>query len=615
MYQHDAHHSARGCSSLSTLTAATLHPAWFVSTPGAVTAEPAVANGTVYVGDSTGLFHAVSQDTGASDWTFAATAPQTCYLDQPDPYADQHGGGFGSITSSATVAPTVHAATDHPADPTLFFGGGATLFALDAATGSCDWAQDLDPATPSNPVEIESSPVLDTAVSPPEVIVGSDDNSGGGVDVTGIQAFNATTGALLWRYEPERDVALYPSQFGGSDALTLSCGDGTANAGCTSANVPGLGLNSTTWADACGDVWSSPALDPDFVDPGGDNTYQSAGPQDTVDPVWQPTQMTTTGGPSPDGLVVFGTGNCGAHPDPGASYTHDDYAHTEGVYALDPVTGVRVWNWFEPANQYNTDSNSEVGGGDDDFGGSALLATLPDTEFPDGTSPCPVSPPAPTTTLVLQGGKSGFAYGLCEGSGHEVWGVQAAQPGELSPNAVGAIGGFIGSPSLGDVGGRVTGFFDAAIGLPFADNGVREPGSTDSGSGTCPGMDAASETLLLACPDPTMANNPSRFLSVLAVDVATGAVVWRTPAGPSYGATTYSNGVVFASSTTELAANAYDADTGLPLWHFALGAAPASGVSIVGTQIFLGAGIATSHEGSVTVPPGANGIWSFTTDP
>jgi outer membrane protein assembly factor BamB len=625
MYQHDAGHTAQGCSSLSPTSVTTLHPAWFASTPGAVSAEPTVADNTVFVGDSTGLFHAVSQTTGASEWTFSAASPQSCYLDQPNPYTDQHSPGFGSITSSASFASSVHADARYPDDPTLYFGGGGSLFAVDALTGTCDWAQDIDPASPANSMEIESSPVVDTSVSPPEVIVGSDDNSSAGINVSGVQAFNATTGALLWRYEPERDVTLYPSQFGGSDALTLSCGDGTANANCNPTAIPGVGLNSATWADACGDVWSSPVLDPTYVDPAGRNSYQSVGPQATVDPVWQPKRITARGRPSRDGLVVFGTGNCAADPSPATTYAHDDYAHAEGDFAIDPVTGVRVWNWFEPANLYNTDNPNEQGGGDDDFGSSAIVASVPDSEFAPGSDPCPsvgasvgpgtrrANPPetSTATTMVIQGGKSGFVYGLCESTGQEVWSVQAVEPGELGESLVGSLGGFIGSPSLGQANGRLTAFFDAAVPLPFAADGIRQPGSADDAGATCPDLAVPGLPLLPACADPSLATNPQRLLAVQAVDVATGNIVWRALAGPSYATTTYSNGVVFVPSTTEFSAVAYDADNGLPLWHFPLGAVPASGASITGQGIFLGTGISEGEVDSTTVPPGANGIWSF----
>jgi outer membrane protein assembly factor BamB len=622
MYQHDDAHTARGCSGLSPLNAASLRPDWFVSTPGAVTAEPTVADNTVFVGDSTGQMHAVSATSGASDWTFAADSPQSCYLDQPDPYTDHHRPGFGSITSSASFAASVHADGREPGAPTLYFAGGDSLFALDAFSGRCDWAVDLDPGSPADALEAESSPLIDTGVSPPEVIIGTDDNSSSGIGVTGIQAFNAITGALLWRYEPERDVTLYASEFGGNDGLALSCGDGSPNDFCNSTDVPGLGMNSRAWADACGDVWSSPALDPSYTDPAGDNTYESVGPQASVDPVWQPKQITSTGRSSHDGLVLFGTGNCQANPAPSTTFVHEDYSHTEGVFGLDPVTGIRVWNWFEPPNLYNNGNPNERGAGDDDFGGSAIVASVPNAEFPSGASACPapiptrrtrgtVSEPGTTTNVVIQGGKSGYAYGLCESTGRELWGVQAVEPGELGNSLVGSIGGFIGSPSLGQANGRTTAFFDAAVPLPFAGNGIRQPGSGDDAGDTCPDLAVPGLPLLPACVDPSLATNPQRLLAVQAVDAATGGVTWRTLAGPSYAATSYSNGVVFVPSTSGFSARAYDADTGLPLWQFPLGAAPASGTSIVGSAIFLGSGISEGQNGSTTIPPGANGIWSF----
>ncbi|MBV8980324.1 MAG: PQQ-binding-like beta-propeller repeat protein [Acidimicrobiia bacterium] len=611
-YQHDARHTANGCSTLSQLSAPTLHPKWFTPTSGAVTAEPTVANNTVYVGDSTGAFHALDQATGASKWTFSTTSPQTCYRDQPAPYTERHNAGFGGITSSAAVAPTV---TDAAGNPLVYFGGGGSLFALDAVTGTCQWAQDIDPGFATNSVEIESSPVVDTGLAVPEVLVGSDDNSGAGAGVTGLQAFDAATGALLWRYEPERDVTLTPAQFGGSEALTLSCGDASPNAYCNTTNVPGIGENSLAWADACGDVWSSPSLDADFVDPAGMNAYQSAGTA-ASDPAWFPKQITATGRKSHDGLVIFGTGNCGANPNPSTTYAHHDYAHTEGEFALDPVTGVRVWNFFEPPNIYNTGSPNEAGAGDTDFGSSSVLATVNTADLPVGQSCTPGKGNGKgrdTTNVVVQGGKSGYAYGICERDGSPIWSVQAAQPGQISPEFIGAGGGYIASASVGVANGRPAAFLDSALFLPFADDGVREPNDGDDAGATCPGLLGIRLPLLPFCLDFSIANDPARLLSLSAVDAATGHIVWRAPSTPSYSATSYSNGVVFAPSTTGFSDDAYNADTGLPLWKFPLGATTASGMSIVGSDVFTGAGLSESQAGPSTVPPGNNGVWSFTT--
>jgi outer membrane protein assembly factor BamB len=607
MYQHDASHTASGCSQLSPSSVPTLHPGWFTPTNGAVTAEPTVASGTVFVGDSTGVFHALDQTTGASRWTFAVTSPQTCYRDQPAGFADKHAAGFGTITSSANYSDAV---TDPAGHPMVFFGAGGSVMALDAVTGKCQWAQDIDPADPTNALEVESSPVIDTAVSPPELLVGSDDNTASGITVTGFQAFDAATGALLWRYEPERDVTLTPSEFGGSEAMTLSCGDGTTNPNCDPSIVKGIGQNSKAWADACGDVWSSPSLDTNFVDPAGSNSYQSVDTAAATDPAWFPKQITASGHRSPDGLVVFGTGNCAADPRPSTTYAHSDYAHGEGLFALDPVTGVRVWNWFEPVNLYNTGSPNEGGGGDTDFGGSSILATVLTKDLPKNVS---CGQHGDSTDLVIQGGKSGYAYAVCENDGSEVWQVQAAQPGQISPEIIGAGGGFIGSPSLGVSKGRAAAFFNAALPLPFADDGFREPGDGDDAGATCPGPAGQRLPLLPACPDPSIANNPARLLSLVALDVANGSVIWRAPSTPSYAATTYSNGIVFAASTTSFAAEAYNADNGLPLWVSPVGGAIASGTSIVGQSVFVGSGLAETNFGPNTLPPGNNGIWSFTT--
>ena len=612
MYQHDPAHSGTGCSTVSRLTISTLRPSWFVATAGPVTAEPVVAGGSVFVGDSSGVFHALTQATGSAIWSYAITTPVSCYLDQPAPYADQHRSGFGLITSTANVTASVHADRAH-LDSTVFFSGGATLYAFDARTGACDWAQDVDPGAATSSVEVESSPVVDLTATRPdgEVLVGSDDNSGPGHGVTGLQAFDATTGALLWRYEPERDVTLYPSEFGGSDALALSCGDGSPDPYCTSANVPGIAVNSTSTADACGDVWSSPVLDTSFVDPAGDNAFDgndSYGQANHLtDPNWFAKQITASGSASADGLVLFGTGNCGGEA---ASYSNGDYAHAEGLFALDPATGVRVWNWFEPANIYNTQSPNEGGAGDDDFGGSAVLDTVPVSAF-GSVDPCPVA--AHASEVLVQGGKSGHAYGLCAATGHEIWGVQAAEPGQLSPSFVGAVGGFIGSPSVGSAKGQPAAFFDAAIFLPLADDGVRFPGSTDDAGALCPGPAGQSLPLLAACPDFTLANDPTRVLSLQAIDVATGAILWRAAQAPSYAATTYANGVVFAASTTTGTDEAYDADTGLPLWRAPLLAAGASGNAIVGSKVFVGSGLLFTQIGPAVVPPGESGIWCFDT--
>lgn len=607
-YQGDPTHAADACSGIDTANVTSLRPAWFVGTAGAVTDTPAVAYGSVFAGDYSGQFYAIGESSGRIEWTFDTIAAHNCFVDAADPHADSHQTGFGEITASP-AAVTVGGV------PTVFVGAGASLFALDAATGACRWADDLDPASPTDAIEVESSPLVDTATNPPTVIVGDDDNSSPGITVTGVTAFDALTGALLWRYEPERDLTLYPSQFGGSAAATLDCGDGTPNAYCNPAHIRGLAPNSSEYADGCGDVWSSPALDDTYVDPAGDNQFEGSG---TIrQSGWFPKQITASGGPSQDGLVVFGTGNCSAVPDPAAALAHGDYVDNQAVFALDPLTGVRVWDFVQPYNAYDNNP-AEPGGGDDDFGSSPIVAALPASSV--AAASCPPDRPrsaagrAPTTTLVIEGSKDGYAYGLCAATGKPVWSVQAAQPGQLSPDdGIGSIGGFLGSPSMGSSGGKPTVFFTAAVPTPFANDGIREPGDGDTNISSCPGL--AEAPLLPACPDLSLAGDPERVAGLSALDAATGKVDYHALAAPTYAASTYTGGVILLPDSLAGALIAYDADSGQALFAIPLAAVPASAAAIAGDSIFFGTGETDSTVEGVTVPPQVTGIWSFSTDP
>jgi polyvinyl alcohol dehydrogenase (cytochrome) len=498
-FSHDDRHSgaASACQGGENITASNasgLAPRWFVPTQGAVTAEPAVVGGTVYVGDSSGTFRAITAASGSMKWSFTST--------------DQHKTAFGEFPSSPEVV-----SLPGSSHALVFVGGGGTLYALDSVTGKKVWGTDVDPAQPTSAIEIESSPVVNLATSPPEVIVGSDDNGSPGIQVTGVQAFNAYTGALLWKYEPERDAVVH-------------------------------NLGDDGQGHACGDVWSSPALD------------------------------------SKAGLVVFGTGNCA---DQSAAIAGHDFATNSGIFALNATTGQRVWSFFEPPNQYDTGQPSESATGDDDFGSSAAI--VHNVVLAGGKR----------TSLVIEASKSGYVYALDEQHGMQIWMDEPSQAGQLSPQLVGAIGGTIGALSIGQAAGKPAAFMTSAIPLPFAG----------------PGLDLGA-TPPSATPDPSLATNPSRAVSLHAIDLATGAVIWQDAlSAPSYAPTTYSGGVVFAPSTTAFGLTAYDANTGAPAWSVPLAAAASGGTSIVGPDVFLGTGTSFSSAGPLQVPPQAFGVWSF----
>jgi polyvinyl alcohol dehydrogenase (cytochrome) len=556
MYQHGPdHHAAASCSAIDPSTVATLQPAWFLSTAEPVTASPSVVDGQVYVGDSGGTFYDVpAAGTGQARPRWAFSIEAASYHCQTGTFpGDRHTPSYGAITSSAMVA-TVPTTTGDT-DPTVFFGGGGSLFALDAATGACRWVTDLDPANPTSAMEVESSPVLFRPVAgrageaggDPEVIVGSDSNEApGGSAPPGLQALDAVTGALVWKFEPENDATV-------------------------------ASLRAPADTNGCGDVWSSPAVDPSAL--GG------------------------------DGLVVTTTGNCpegSLDPAPAGSDTgpgghrcsyQPPPPDVEGIAGLDATTGCLVWRWSEPDSAYTGPAYPD--GGDTDIGASPILATVPVGGVP--------------TAVVIDGSKSGHLYALAENSaatGTLLWSSQPAQPGESGAFA-GAIGGFIGSSAFATAGGAPTVFGATAIPLPFGGGGVQVAGSNGAPTAdpdtTFVCVDGASPSV-----DPQHCD-PLRASSLHAVDAVTGTVVWQQPVSmPSYAATTTTNGVVFAPSTTGFSITAYDADTGTPLWSSPTGGAMSSGAAVVGASVFVGAGTALgSGPTGQPVPPEADGLWCF----
>jgi len=540
MYQHDPlHHAAPSCSAINPATVATLHPSWLFQTSQPVTASPIVANGRVYVGDAGGTFHAIDATTGKTPagWTDFSVSSFSC----PNTTAtsDQHAPSYGVITDTAAVG----LVNGYNNGPVVFFGGGGTVFALDATTGSCLWATDLDPNNPKSSMEVESSPVLfqhgNNGMT--EVIVGSDSNESAGSSAPpGLQALDAKTGTLIWKYEPEND----------STVTTLT---------------------TSTITNGCGDMWSSPALDASAL--------------------------------GNDGLAVGTTGNCpnGSQspaavdttnlqvncPTPGAAPS------LEGIVALDATTGCRQWRWSEPPNNYTGTGFPD--GGDTDIGSSPILGGI---DGPNGAE-----------NVVLDGSKSGYMYALDEATGSQVWASQPAQPGETGPTFAGAIGGFIGSSAFDNVtlpllGSRPTVFGATAILTPFDGNGVPEPDTTL----VCVDISSGTPAAATHC-------DPLRVASLHAIDADTGQVRWQGLISlPSYAATTTTNGVVFAPSTTGFSIDAYSAVTGTPLWSFPTGGAMSSGAAIVGSSVFVGAGTAEQFgpSGTPSIPPDqVSGVWCF----
>jgi polyvinyl alcohol dehydrogenase (cytochrome) len=274
MYGHDPRHSfaaADGCTTLDPSTALTLLPDWTFLTPDSVSASPTVVDGTVYVGDWGGTFYALPARAGLGPvtprWTFTVR--------------DRNDVAFGRIVSSAAV-------TDVAGRRIVLFGGGATLYALDAASGRELASLCLDPrADPAVrcrgagvSAEIESSPVVVTVGGETRVLVGLDVHNADDVGRTGLVSVALVGGPSLrleprWKFDPEG-----PTTYRGADQLTAGSGTG---AGCAS-------------------VWASPAVD------------------------------------VAAGLAFVGTGSC----------SHDGVTAGESLWATDLATGELRWVFHPP---------------------------------------------------------------------------------------------------------------------------------------------------------------------------------------------------------------------------------------------------------------------------
>jgi outer membrane protein assembly factor BamB len=95
--------------------------------------------------------------------------------------------------------------------------------------------------------------------------------------------------------------------------------------------------------------------------------------------------------------------------------------------------------------------------------------------------------------------------------------------------------------------------------------------------------------------DTSLLDDPGRLLSIHAIRVRDGKLLWRSPAvRQSYGAATYANGVVLAPSTFSSTVVALDAENGLPLSIQPVVGPPSSAPVTVGSMMFIGGGTRTT---------------------
>jgi polyvinyl alcohol dehydrogenase (cytochrome) len=223
-YGHDAQHSFGGRTTLTESTVKTLRKAWIFPTGDAVTATPTVVDGVVYVGSWDDYFYAVDLETGKLVWKTRLKSQNAVKPYPGEVHRDQTSDG-GLVTSSAWFEP---GAGSRPA--LVIFGGGYTLYALNAATGDVYWEHDYPgrPGPPNPDVDgtrIFSSPV----VADGTVLFGVDVDGANGYGGYAVGA-SLDTGDPVWQYQTDTSV----------QGATLD--DGCGSVWASGTLLPALGL-------------------------------------------------------------------------------------------------------------------------------------------------------------------------------------------------------------------------------------------------------------------------------------------------------------------------------------------------------------------------------------
>ena len=220
-YGHDAQRTFHGVTTLTAAQVPTLARAWFFPTGDAVTVNPIAVGDTVYAGSWDGNFYALDRATGALRWTYRIKA-QDAVKPVPGESRDPTSDG-GLITSSAWFEPARDGRPNM-----VIFGGGYTLYALDATNGHLVWQHDFTglPERTADPNTDEARIFSSPAVVGDRVLfaVTSDGQRG---HRGYIAAADIATGNPLWRFETDVD--------------------------------PKTGAPRN---DGCGGVWSSPSILP-----------------------------------------------------------------------------------------------------------------------------------------------------------------------------------------------------------------------------------------------------------------------------------------------------------------------------------------------------------------
>jgi polyvinyl alcohol dehydrogenase (cytochrome) len=417
-----------------------------------------------------------------------------------------------------------------------------TFYALDQSTGAVRWSTILGNAAPApwtdshhdDYGQVTSSAAVATIGGRRTVLVGA---------AASLYALDAATGAHLWRFDVDPQQ---PTGVGEVESSPVVWASGTPNGdpwvlfgadANQSSDFPGEGL----WAvDAVTHqaVWH---LNPEAY--AGKALYgcgnvwsspaldlQPANP----DPVRRAMAFFGTADCPDNGTVACPTDGTDPHCSAGSVYDYSQrwQPYAEAVIGVDARTGTPLWSY-----QAHTANSTD----DDDYGSSAQVFTL-----------------SGGRRVVGEANKDGSYQVVDRDTGAPLW--RAVETGNGNVQAGQAIGGFIGNTAV--AGGRV-----------FGSSAIDTPVTYDPSTG-----------LPTPQSDPTAPLTPMRSFAA-----ADGTPAWQATQGPSYGATTAANGVVYNGALDGLL-RAYDAGSGALLWAFPLGAPVSSGAAIAGGDVVIGAG-------------------------
>jgi len=421
--------------------------------------QPAVVNGTLYVGSTDAKMYALDASSGAVRWVFDLTSVAGPTADaNPNPVRD---------------GPAV-------ADGTVYFGDSrGYLYAVNQFTGKLRWARLLDTTNPD--VQITSSPLVYNG----RVFVGVSNKESGYQQFNlnypcctargELVAVNAATGAIAWRHytlPPAQPVGTWPSgatEYAPSGVSvwsspvidprtqTIFVGTGQNYTGATSEADSVLALNLSNgdirwqyqaqpdtytsicdepqYASYCPSAAAGTSHDWDFGSSGNLFTVSGrevlgigdkAGVYRAFDAaggrlLWSRSLSPDPSAPGGSGGIQWGTSYDGKR-----LYVATWFANPGTLYALDPATGGILWQTPTPADGCTT-------------GGAVGQICVP------GFTPAVSSSPG----LVFEGNADGKMYAFSSGTGQLLWQYDTVR-------AFAGVNGAAGyGESLSGVGGAV----------------------------------------------------------------------------------------------------------------------------------------------------------------